>query len=1742
MPNCENAGTPQATKSTKSSGPAIRAYQLNQIVPAFLLKQRHHAKVHHRRPTSGTFPTNWNVHTYIPSISSFVSHATPNMRHLHIAIHDAHAASWDDGSPSSSKPLQTQGTAQALSTVNAHVHVAARRRRFFPRTSMLSAMLLLTLCLLSATMVRGISDPGLPDPDRGASQDPLKPKIDTSQNHVSAKSQHADAHADILHSLRAATRTPPPLDDKSLMPLLYHHNPVSIPKGCHRTSSLIGQSSINPWSSHTLLMAAGHATNGDTTASLRPPQVYSELILCPVSVEGGQYKLLSVSGFIALSIPMDPATGSPSAAVDGALAQAEAKQAAATATSSSPPWPQQGQETEGFWRQRNGQPEWEPQSTDPLPLITPSDVSPNNRSSGTQAINASQAKGRSLAPSTDSSSPPPPPPDHQPQHVEAYDAWSASIGGESAKDWLSFNEWKERHLNELREKQEAERRAAIAEKKKNSARNKQQHRQGAQPNSTAPTSQQPNISNASDPQAVIHNTTRDTKTNVTNTKLEMPLNSTGSAPQPADALAASNASTSKSATASLSAQHGNATSQVHSELPVSAPTTKTASTDNSSDTAPRTSAQNLSEAQPQAVASDLPPSPPSPSGTGDAATLSQSIPAIRDPASLLKTLRHRWNFASMDCAAVVHRTNPSAKFSSSILSEKKDRYLLSPCPDVSGDPAGNYVIVELCDEISIDTIVLANYEFFSRMFKRFRVSVAQSLSGTGSDQQDGWYELGSFRARNFRGLQVFNASLPTHSKAPTRFFRYVRIDFLEYYGNEYYCPLSLLRVYGLTQMDDYRREEEEERKAAALAAAAAANGYLAIGDGEDEMDDVEADTVMHENQTLDATGTVAAVDDMWDKVWKEKAQMSESHGVPFTGQGHWDNAPPITVQPDSFTVSTPAADPNPRTLASPTDQPSVTPTIASTSQHGNEVAGSTSASINTPIEAIPTQKAEKDTFDDASLSLVQPTSGPRASEVAVCEAIDSQDERQNRLHVGSAGPLTTCATNSQGNAKGQESQRLRSTLSGSDRAESPLHSSIAQSALSESMRSSSVNPGPSASGNSGQSYGANYNPPPNGNSNTNTGSESIYRTITKRLNALEANATLSLQYIEHSGQMLREVFRAMERRQEVRLGEMLRALNASNWRQIEALKRRQQVDLQRAIFEFDVHRQQTEAERRALLQEVHLLATEVMFERRLGIVQMLLVLGLFGFMALTRGPSTTNASPFLQSTLAKLAAASGSGSPKARGAKSLSDNKRHDSIDGMHENEEGLRAAKDNAGASSSAVEVYAARSGGAARPRVVTGTSAERPVHLRTLRARTSFRRRGSSSSFNRSSPRQGTSDLPEASQHPSSDPSSGEVHMDGDLVSSSNSAPRLPLPTYDIAEMSDSELRDYLGFSSPSDDRARSPALDSEADDDEFGGDGHFHTTDDQMMSRQLGQQEEEAETGDEGAETAIEDLDGAQEEAEDEDERQYLRVFPRSNTIEVLPPRRAASAEPSFSMQDDRDLTSDMNRPVAMLNHSTPLKAALGPANGLSTPLAINESHSGPSTPSRRSPVLVNGGHESDADDDEEGNVSRGHYPLNPWQKVPSRRRTNSNRRQNGSGAGQPLQATSPPTKPRTPRPSSPTPFLMYDSYQSATPERYLMKRSSSGSGSGNGKSPSQQQQPSSYTLSPSPRPRHRHLTGPAGSSSNHGSFSRPGSPLGPARSSQTNLGRPVGSGDGAKAAVPSGLKSSSGNAGGSSEDVL
>lgn len=123
-------------------------------------------------------------------------------------------------------------------------------------------------------------------------------------------------------------------------------------------------------------------------------------------------------------------------------------------------------------------------------------------------------------------------------------------------------------------------------------------------------------------------------------------------------------------------------------------------------------------------------------------------------------LTDRFNYANLDCSARVHLSHRSAKSSSSILSSKRDRYMLSPCNPPNHEQ--QFVVVELCEDIRIDTVQLANFEFFSGVFKDFRVSVAK----TYTTDEEGWTTAGTYRAKNIRGVQVcgLNVTSPQSSR------------------------------------------------------------------------------------------------------------------------------------------------------------------------------------------------------------------------------------------------------------------------------------------------------------------------------------------------------------------------------------------------------------------------------------------------------------------------------------------------------------------------------------------------------------------------------------------------------------------------------------------------------------------------------------------------------------------------------------------------------------------------------------------------------------------------------------------------------------------------------------------------------------------------------------------------------------------------------------------------------------------
>ncbi|CAJ0633699.1 12486_t:CDS:2 [Entrophospora sp. SA101] len=170
----------------------------------------------------------------------------------------------------------------------------------------------------------------------------------------------------------------------------------------------------------------------------------------------------------------------------------------------------------------------------------------------------------------------------------------------------------------------------------------------------------------------------------------------------------------------------------------------------------------------------------------------ESLDVEGDFGSIFDNYNKRFNYASFGCGALTLKANEGAKHISAIISESKDSYLINQCS------SNKFVIVELCSEILIDTISLANYEFFSSTFKDFRVSISQMYP-----PKDDWMFLGQYRARNTREIQVFKV------EQPLIFVKFMRIEFLSHYGSQFYCPVSLLQVYGLDEKEKWKKELEE---------------------------------------------------------------------------------------------------------------------------------------------------------------------------------------------------------------------------------------------------------------------------------------------------------------------------------------------------------------------------------------------------------------------------------------------------------------------------------------------------------------------------------------------------------------------------------------------------------------------------------------------------------------------------------------------------------------------------------------------------------------------------------------------------------------------------------------------------------------------------------------------------------------------------------------------------------------------
>uniref|UniRef100_G1RZ51 SUN domain-containing ossification factor n=1 Tax=Nomascus leucogenys TaxID=61853 RepID=G1RZ51_NOMLE len=149
-----------------------------------------------------------------------------------------------------------------------------------------------------------------------------------------------------------------------------------------------------------------------------------------------------------------------------------------------------------------------------------------------------------------------------------------------------------------------------------------------------------------------------------------------------------------------------------------------------------------------------------------------------------KVQKNRNNYASVECGAKILAANPEAKSTSAILIENMDLYMLNPCSTKI------WFVIELCEPIQVKQLDIANYELFSSTPKDFLVSISDRYP------TNKWIKLGTFHGRDERNVQSFPLDEQMYAK-------YVKVELLSHFGSEHFCPLSLIRVFGTSMVEEY---------------------------------------------------------------------------------------------------------------------------------------------------------------------------------------------------------------------------------------------------------------------------------------------------------------------------------------------------------------------------------------------------------------------------------------------------------------------------------------------------------------------------------------------------------------------------------------------------------------------------------------------------------------------------------------------------------------------------------------------------------------------------------------------------------------------------------------------------------------------------------------------------------------------------------------------------------------------------
>lgn len=145
------------------------------------------------------------------------------------------------------------------------------------------------------------------------------------------------------------------------------------------------------------------------------------------------------------------------------------------------------------------------------------------------------------------------------------------------------------------------------------------------------------------------------------------------------------------------------------------------------------------------------------------------------------------NYASIESGGKILHASPAMTGSKNLLLDNKDKYMLVPC-----EVDEKWIEISLNEDIQLEGFRILNQEIYSSFFKEIKLYVATEYPPKE------WTFMGKFLLGNEDGFQSFSVE--------PIWVRFLRVEFVSYYGDEYYCTLTQFSVFGLSMLNSVNKD------------------------------------------------------------------------------------------------------------------------------------------------------------------------------------------------------------------------------------------------------------------------------------------------------------------------------------------------------------------------------------------------------------------------------------------------------------------------------------------------------------------------------------------------------------------------------------------------------------------------------------------------------------------------------------------------------------------------------------------------------------------------------------------------------------------------------------------------------------------------------------------------------------------------------------------------------------------------